>query len=105
MPYFVVVRERSSGWNWSLPMRGQADWEPHAAFMDALDSEGFIVAGGPLGDEDAAMRVMLVVNAPDRDAIEARMAKDPWTPMRLLRTVSIEPWTVLLGGFRARAAT
>jgi uncharacterized protein len=101
MPYFVVVRERSSGWNWSLPMRRQADWEPHAAFLDALESEGFIVAGGPLGDEDTAARVLLVVSAPDRDAIETRMAEDPWTPMRLLRTVSIEPWTVLLGGFRA----
>ena len=101
MPYFVVIRERSSGWNWSLPMRRQAEWNAHATFLDALESEGFIVAGGPLGDEDTAARVMLVVNAPDRDAIETRMAEDPWTPMDLLRTVSIEPWTVLLGGFRA----
>ena len=105
MPYFVVVRERSSGWNWSLAMRRQTGWEPHAAFLDALESEGFIVAGGPLGDEDTATRVMLVVNAPDRDAIEARMAEDPWTPTQLLSTVSIEPWTVLLGGFRAARPT
>jgi uncharacterized protein YciI len=101
MPYFVVIRERSSGWNWSAPMRGQAAWTAHAAFMDALESEGFIVAGGPLGAEDVAKRVMHVVSALDRDAIEARMAEDPWTPMSLLSTVSIEPWTVLLGGFRA----
>ena len=100
MPYFVVVRERSSAWNWTKPMRAQAEWYAHAAFLDALTSAGFIVAGGPLGDEDAARRVMLVVDAPDRDTIEARMADDPWTPMRLLRTVSVEPWTILLGGFR-----
>src|ERR1700694_5451460 len=80
MAYFVVIRERSSGWDWSLPMRQQAEWEAHAAFMDVLESEGFIVAGGPLGAEDHAARVMHVVSAPDRDAIETRMAEDPWTP-------------------------
>jgi len=105
MPYFAVIRERSSEWNWSLPMRQQADWDAHAAFMDALASEGFILAGGPLGGEDDAARVMHVVSAPDRDAVETRMTQDPWTPMHLLTTVSIEPWTVLLGGFRAPART
>ncbi len=105
MPYFVVLRERGSGWNWSLPMRQQAEWLAHAALMDALESEGFIVAGGPLGGEDDAARIMHVVNAPDRGAVETRMAQDPWTPMQLLTTVSIEPWTVLLGGFHAAAPT
>jgi uncharacterized protein YciI len=100
MPYFVVIRKRSSGWNWSVPMRRQAGWDAHAAFMDALESEGFIVAGGPLGGEDDAARVMHVVFAPDARTVEARLAQDPWDPPHLLSTVSIEPWTVLLGGFR-----
>jgi len=56
MPYFVVVRERSAGWNWSVPMRQQKEWDAHAAFMDAATEEDFIVAGGPLGDEDSACR-------------------------------------------------
>jgi len=99
MPYFVVVRERGLAWDWSLPMRRQAEWEPHSAFMDALADEGFILAGGPLGSEDGAKRVLHVVNAPNDSAVEARMNDDPWTPMHLLETVSIEPWTVLLGGF------
>ena len=80
-------------------MRRQAAWDEHAAFMDALANERFIVAGGPLGDEDSAARVMHVISAPDAGAIEGRLAEDPWTPMDLLKTVSIEPWTVLLGGF------
>lgn len=99
MPYFVVVRQRAAGWDWSVPMRRQVAWEAHAAFMDALADEGFVVAGGPLGSEDDAARVLHVVNAPNDDAIEARLAEDPWAPMGLLKTVSIEPWTVLLGGF------
>ena len=99
--YFVVIRERGPGWDWSLPMRRQPGWEAHAAFMDALDAEGFIVAGGPLGDEDAARRIMHVVRAPDVVTIESRMERDPWTPATLLRTVSIDPWTVLLGRISA----
>jgi uncharacterized protein YciI len=85
-------------------MRRQPEWDAHAVFMDALEFEGFIAAGGPLGDEDDATQVMLVVSAPDRNAVEIRMAEDPWTPMRLLTTVSITPWTVLLGGFSAGAS-
>lgn len=97
LAYFVVVRERGSAWDWSQPLRRQAAWDAHAAFMDARAEDGFIVLGGPLGDEDTAPRVMHVVRAQDVSAIERTLAEDPWTPMGLLCTVSIEPWTVLLG--------
>ena len=97
MPYFAVLLERDAAWNWSLPMRGQKAWDAHAAFMDRLAEEKFILAGGPLGDEDQARRMLHIVEAPDRATIETRLAEDPWRPMGLLRTVSIEPWTVLLG--------
>jgi hypothetical protein len=58
MPYFVIVRERGRAWDWAMPMRSQVQWDAHAAFMDALAEEGFILAGGPLGDEDRAARVI-----------------------------------------------
>ena len=99
MAYFVVIRERANAWDWSVPMRRQAAWDAHAAFMDAITAEGFIVAGGPLGNEDAATRVLHVVEAEDVAAVERRLTDDPWTSMGLLTTISIEPWTVLLGGF------
>jgi len=100
VPIFVVIRERGRAWNWSVPMRSQTEWEAHAGFMDALEGEGFILAGGPLGPEDEAPRVLHVVEAAGRDEIEARLRDDPWTPIGLLETVSVDPWTVLLGGFR-----
>jgi uncharacterized protein YciI len=97
MKYFAVIRERGSGWDWSLPMRRQPKWDAHAAFMDALVDDGFLLLGGPLGGEDDAARVLHIVVAPDISAIAKRLAEVPWTAMSLLRTVSIEPWTVLLG--------
>jgi uncharacterized protein YciI len=81
-------------------MRRQAAWEAHAQFMDALTGAGFIVAGGPLGGEDDARRVLHIVAASDVAAVEAKLAGDPWTNMHLLETVSVEPWTVLLGSVR-----
>jgi uncharacterized protein YciI len=103
MPYFAVIRERAGAWDWTAPMRRQKEWEAHAAFMDALADERFIIAGGPLGSEDAAPRVLHVIEAADAAAVEARMAADPWTTMGLLRTVSIEPWIVLLGTLGSEA--
>jgi uncharacterized protein YciI len=97
MAYFVVIRERGDAWDWARPMRRQAKWDAHAAFMDALSEEGFILAGGPLGSEDEALRVLHVIEAADARAVEARLDDDPWTPTGMLKTVSIEPWTILLG--------
>jgi hypothetical protein len=36
--------------------------------------------------------------AESEQAIEARLADDPWTPLRLLRTASVECWEILLDG-------
>jgi uncharacterized protein YciI len=91
--YFVVAREPGAAWDHSRPMREQEDWDGHAAFMDSLAEDGFIVLGGPLGD---GSQFMHVVDAEGEEEIEARLAADPWTPMQLVRTRSIEPWEILL---------
>jgi uncharacterized protein YciI len=78
-------------------MREQELWEEHAHFMDELVEEGFVVLGGPLeGDRE----VLHVIDAPSKEAIEARLAEDPWAPNGMLETVSIEEWTILLDGRR-----
>jgi uncharacterized protein YciI len=74
-------------------MREQDGWDGHAAFMDALAADGFIVLGGPLGDGSTFLHVVAAASRPE---IEARFAADPWTATELLRLVSIEPWEILL---------
>jgi len=93
MTYFAVFREPGPAWDASRPMRRQDRWDAHAAFMDALADEGFIVLGGPLGGES---RFLIVVDAADERAVEARFARDPWVPMGLLRTAAVERWEILL---------
>jgi uncharacterized protein YciI len=94
MAYFAVTRERGPSWDGSRPMREQDRWDEHAAFMDALADEGFIVFGGPLGDSDE--RFMFAVEAPSAEAIHERLAADPWVPTGQLTTVEIQPWQILL---------
>ncbi len=89
-----MIRERGPSWNSALGMREQERWDEHAAFMDGLVDDRFVVLGGPLGD---GSRVLLVVDAESEDEIEGRLADDPWTPMGLLRVVQIERWEILLG--------
>ena len=92
---FVVVREAGPRWDPARPLREQAAWHEHAAFMDSLVEEGFILLGGPLeGDRE----VLHVVDAPSEEAIHERLADDNWTQNRMLETVSVERWTILLDG-------
>ena len=51
-------------------MREQEGWEQHVAFMDALADEGFIVLGGPLGNDDQALHV---IDAESEGEIEERL--------------------------------
>jgi uncharacterized protein YciI len=91
---FAVIRSRGAAWNDSLPLEEQADWRPHADFMNALNDEGLVAVGGPLeGTSDA----LLIFWASDADEIASRLEDDPWSGEDLLRTTRIAPWTLRLG--------
>ena len=100
MTYFVVTRVPGPAWDTARRMREQERWDDHAAFMDSLAEEGWIVLGGPLGDDS---RFMHVVAAASAEEVEARLEADPWAPMDMLRTAGIEPWEILLGKSSQRA--
>jgi uncharacterized protein YciI len=73
-------------------MEEQSDWAAHAAFMDELVEQGFVVLGGPLADEH---RVVEVVEAGSEEAVRATLARDPWFNSHL-RVEAVEPWTLRL---------
>jgi uncharacterized protein YciI len=94
--YFAVRRVRGPAWNWSRPMREQVLWDAHARFMNALTAEGFVVLGGPIGDDGA--ETLLIIAAGSQETLLARLATDPWTHVGLLEIARVEPWTILLDG-------
>ena len=90
---FVVIRVRGPAWQSQHPMHEQRAWREHAAFMNGLAKSRVIVLGGPLGE---GQRVLHIVEADSEHAVRQHFALDPWEPMSLLRTESVEPWKVLL---------
>lgn len=94
--FLVQLRRSGPAWDRSLPMEEQSGWDAHAAFMDGLVGDGFIVLGGPLSDGE---RVAHAVEAESDAAIRATFARDPWSGTHL-RVDSIEPWTIRLDGRR-----
>jgi len=94
--YFVVVRRAGPEWDPSLPLEQQSGWTEHAAFMDALVEDGFVLLGGPLADEQ---RVVLAVEATSDAAVRTRLAADPWSGTHLV-VDAVDRWTIRLDGRR-----
>jgi len=96
--YFVMLRRSGPEWAAGLPLEQQSGWEAHAVYMDALVNDGFIVLGGPLGDEE---RVVQAVEAASEQEVRDRLAADPWSETHLVID-TVQPWTVRLDGRERR---
>ena len=90
--FLVVLRRSGPDYDHSKPLEQQSGWEDHAAFMDGLVDDGFIVLGGVLADE---MRTAHAVEAGSEDEIRERLAQDPWSGSHLV-VDSIDGWTIRL---------
>ncbi len=95
MPNFALTLVHGPGWDDSRPIRAQDGWDQHAAFMDGLVEDGFILLGGPLGD---GSRTLHCVHARDEAEVRRRLAEDPWASAALLEVGTIEPWALWLDG-------
>jgi hypothetical protein len=92
--FHVVLLRSGPQWDSSRPLEEQSGWSDHAAFMNALVDDGFIVLGGPLSDEH---RVVHAIEAESEEAIRATLARDPWSESHL-QVDTIDPWTIRLDG-------
>ena len=95
MTCFALTTVYGPGSDPSRQIRDQDAWNEHAAFMDGLVDDGFVLLGGPLGD---GQRTLHLVEAADEHEIRARFGEDPWASMELLRIGVIEPWALWLDG-------
>jgi uncharacterized protein YciI len=93
MATFAVTLVHGPGWDPSRPIRQQDAWAEHAAFMDGLVDDGFLIIGGPLSDGERTLHAM---TADGEQEIRARLAVDPWAASGKLRVGSIEPWALWL---------
>ncbi len=93
MANFAVRLVHGPGWDPLRQIRDQDGWDEHAAFMEGLVDDGFVILGGPVGDGEQTLHV---VQAADENEIKVRLAGDPWAPAGLLRIGTIERWALWL---------
>jgi uncharacterized protein YciI len=71
---FVTISSPGPRRDLSKGTREQSLWDEHAAFIDQLVAEGFILMGGPFVNEGGAM---LIVNAEDENEVREKLKNDP----------------------------
>jgi uncharacterized protein YciI len=97
MSYYAVTREAGPGWT-DGGIAAQPGVAEHAAFMNELAAERFVLFAGPLaGTEQGRLRALLIVDAVSEEAIHEQFAADPWVRSGRLRTVNVEVWNPLVG--------
>lgn len=95
--FFLCTLVHGPAWDDDRDIRDQSGWPKHAAFMDRLVEDGFIIVGGPVGA--GAYTAHLVHSAQAAD-VYRRLADDPWAKDGHLVIGQLEPWSLWLDGRR-----
>jgi len=90
---FVVISSAGPKREHSKGTREQPLWDEHAAFIDQLVADGFILMGGPFPDEAGAM---LIVNADDENEVREKLKSDPWMEQGILKLESVKRWEIFI---------
>jgi uncharacterized protein YciI len=91
MPYFVLTYETVDDYvNRRAPYRGA-----HLELAREAYARGELLLAGALADP--ADRALLIFRVPDRAAVDAFVARDPYVKNGLIRKWDVRPWTVVIG--------
>ena len=90
---FVAISSAGANRDPSKGTRKQPFWDEHAAFIDQLVEEGFILMGGPLVDEGGAL---LILNAKDENEVREKLKNDPWVEHGILKLESVKRWQIFI---------
>src|SRR5207248_7632731 len=94
---FVAISSAGPNRDSSKGAREQPFWDEHAAFIDQLVEEGFILMGGPLLDERGmAQGALLIVKAEDENEVREKLKNDPWFDKGVLKLESLKRWQIFV---------
>ena len=83
---FIAISSAGPNRDQSKGTREQPFWDEHAAFIDQLVEEDFILMGGPL----------LIVNAKDENEVREKLKNDPWARHGILKLDSVKRWEIFI---------
>ena len=94
---FIAISSAGPNRDRSKGTREQPFWDEHAAFIDQLVDDGFILMGGPLVDvREMPIGALLIVNAQDENEVREKLKNDPWFERGILKLESIKRWQVFV---------
>ena len=94
---FLAISSSGPNRETSKGTREQPFWDEHAAFIDRLVADGFILMGGPLIDEGGMPQgALLIVNAEDENEVREKLKNDPWFTHGILKLESIKRWEIFI---------
>jgi uncharacterized protein YciI len=94
---FVVISSAGPNRDLSKGTREQPLWDEHAAFIDQLVADGFILMAGPLVNEGGMPHgALLIVNAEDENEVRDKLKNDPWFEHGILKLESIKRWQIFI---------
>jgi len=90
---FLAFSSAGRNRDFSKGTREQPFWDEHAAFIDQLVADAFILMGGPLVDEGGSL---LIFNAKDENEVREKLKNDPWMRHGILRLESVKRWQIFI---------
>jgi len=94
---FIVISSVGPNRDRSKGTREQPFWDEHAAFIDQLVEEGFILMGGPLVDEEEMPHgALLIVTAEGENEVREKLKNDPWFEKGILKLESLSRWQIFI---------
>ena len=90
---FLAFSSAGPNRDFSKDTREQPFWDKHAAFIDQLVEDGFILMGGPLVDEGGSL---LIINAEDESEVKETLKNDPWMQHGILKLESVKRWQIFV---------
>ena len=90
---FLAISSAGPNRDFSKETREQPFWDEHAAFIDRLVDDGFILMGGPLVDESGSL---LIFNAKDENEVREKLKDDPWAEHGILKLESVKRWEIFI---------
>ena len=90
---FLAFSSAGPNRDFSKDTREQALWNEHAAFIDQLVEDGFILMGGPLIDEAGSL---FILDANNENEVRDKLENDPWMQHGILKLESIKRWQIFI---------
>ena len=90
---FLAFSSAGPNRDFSKDTRQQPFWDEHAAFIDQLVEDGFILMGGPLIDEGGSL---LILDANNENEVRDKLKNDPWMQHGILKLESIKRWQIFI---------